>query len=220
MALKLKKIVKDLYIPFVLNSLILVFSVFAYYLAKFTPYNAVIVGGMFDELIPFSPPWVIFYVLWYPLLVFVPCYIYKVNKSDFYTYISIKFIIDWIAIFIFVFYPTIFNRPELVVNDFFTWVLNLVYINDTPALNCLPSTHCTVCFASIYTILKSNKIPKKCKVIATIIFMLIVLSTLFVKQHAIVDVIVAFILTVIVSLIVYKFKLDKQLENKIEKSRF
>lgn len=217
MVVKLKKIVRELYIPFVLNALLLMFSVFAYYLAKLTPYNAVIVGGTFDEFIPLSPPWVIFYVLWYPLLVFVPCYIYKTNKSDFYTYISTKFIIDLIAIFIFVFYPTMFNRPELVVNDFFTWVLNLVYINDTPALNCLPSTHCTVCFTSIYIIAKSNKIPKKCKAIGITIFMLIVLSTLFVKQHAIVDVIVAFILTAIISFVVYKFKLDKKLETKIEK---
>ena len=110
-----------------------------------------------------------------------------------------------------------FNRPELVVNDVFTWILNVVYMNDTPAMNCLPSMHCTTCFTSMYVIIKSNKIPKKCKVLAPIIFTLIVLSTLFVKQHAIVDVVTALLLTTAVSFAVYKFKLSDKAESFFEK---
>ena len=219
MYLKFRNLIKDLWLPFLISVLVLIFHVTTYYLAKFTPIEAVVVGGRLDDMIPFSPIWVIFYVLWHPLLILAPCYLYKINKSDFYTYIVITFIIEVVAIFIFIFYPTIFNRPELVVNDIFTWILNIVYMNDTPAMNCLPSMHCTVCFTSIYVFLKSNKIPKKCKVLALFIFGMIVLSTLLVKQHAIVDVIAAFILTILVSLIVYKIKLDKRVENIIEKSR-
>ena len=81
----------------------------------------------------------------------------------------------------------------------------------------MPSMHCTVCFTSIYSIIKCNKITKKCKAFFTFIFIGIVLSTLFVKQHAILDVVTAFILTAIISVIVYKLKLDKKFENYIEK---
>lgn len=218
MSVKIKSLIRELWIPFVLSVLLLIFHTTTYFLAKFTPFEAVTVGGELDALIPLSPIWVIFYVIWYPLLILTPCYIYIKDKSKFYTYIMVKLILDVVASFIFFFYPTIFNRPDLVVHDFFTWTLNIVYMNDTPAMNCLPSMHCIVCFTAIYVILKSNKILKKCKTVATIIFLLIVLSTLFVKQHAIVDVVAAFILTALVSFLVNKLKLDKKLENRIEKN--
>lgn len=219
MQLKIKKLIEEFKTPFILSVAVLIFHVATYYLAKLTPFEAVMIKGRLDDLIPFSPFWVIFYVLWHPLLIITPCLLYKNNKEDFYSYIIIDFIIVVLAIFIFVFYPTIFDRPDLVVNDLFTWILNIVYLNDTPAMNCLPSMHCTVCFTSIYSIVKSNKITKKCKAFTSVIFMLIVLSTVFVKQHSVFDIIAALILTAIVSLIVYIFKLDKKLANKIEKSR-
>lgn len=217
MKLKLTNAIKTYWLPFTLSVFLLIFHATTYFLAKFTPVEAVVVGGKLDDIIPFLPFWVIFYVLWYPLLIFVPCYIYKYDRGKFYTYIIIKFVIDVVSFFIFIFYPTIFNRPELVVNGPFTWVLNIIYMNDTPAMNCLPSMHCTTCFTSIYTIVKSNKIPKKCKVLFSIIFVLIVLSTLFVKQHAIIDVITALILTIIVSFLIYKLKLDNKVEQFFER---
>ena len=215
---RVKKIMYDLKIPLILSISLVVFHVTTYYLVKFTPFEAQIVGdNIFDSSIPFMPEWTIFYVLWHPLLIITPCILYKLNKSDFYTYIVVKFFIEFIAIFIFFFYPTLFIRPEFEVKDIFTWFLNLVYITDTPALNCLPSMHCTVCFTSIYAFVKSNKIGKKCKAFFSIIFIGIILSTLFVKQHAIMDVVTAFLLTLIVSLVTYKFKLDKKFERYIEK---
>ena len=217
MVVKIKSLVKTFWLPVLLSSVLVIFQGLSYYLAKMTPLEAVVVGSRIDNLIPFLPFWVIFYVLWHPLLVLVPCYIYKMSKQEFYSYIVINFIIEVVAFFIFVFFPTIMERPTFIVNDIFTWLLNIVYMNDTPAMNCLPSMHCTVCFTSIYVILKSNKIPKKCKVLSTIIFILIVFSTMFVKQHAVMDVIAALILTLVVSLLVCKFKLDKKMENKVEK---
>ena len=77
--------------------------------------------------------------------------------------------------------------------------------------------HCTVCFTSIYAFVKSNKIGKKYKTFFSVIFIGIILSTLFVKQHALMDVVTAFLLTLIVSLVTYKFKLDKKFERYIEK---
>lgn len=215
---KVKKIIYDFRIPLILSISLILFHTSTYYLVKFTPISAVVVGNsQLDKLIPFMPEWTLFYVLWHPLLIITPCFLYKVNKENFYTYIVIKFFIEVIAIFIFFFYPTLFIRPEFVVKDIFTWFLNLVYITDTPALNCMPSMHCTVCFTSIYSIIKCNKITKKCKAFFTLTFIGIVLSTLFVKQHAILDVVTAFILTAIISVIVYKLKLDKKFENYIEK---
>lgn len=215
---KLKRLIYELRIPLMLSILLVVFHVTTYYLVKFTPFETTVVGNnKFDQAIPFVPEWTLFYVLWHPLLIIAPCILYKFNKSDFYTYIVVKFFIEVIAIFIFFFYPTLFIRPEFVVKDIFTWFLNLVYITDTPALNCMPSMHCTVCFTSIYAFVKSNKIEKKCKAFFSFIFIEIILSTLFVKQHAILDVIAALLLTTVVSIFVYIFKLDKKFENKIEK---
>ena len=214
---KIQNLIKELWLPFVISIIVLLFHTSTYYLCKFTPIEPVMVGGELDKMIPFSPIWVMFYVLWHPLLVITPCLLYKNNKNDFYKYIIINFIIEIVVIFIFTLYPTIYDRPYLVVNDFFTWVLNIIYVTDTPPTNCLPSMHCVICFTAIFVLLKSNKIEKKCKALGTFIYIMIVLSTLFVKQHAIVDVMASLILVILSSLLVYKFQLDKKLENKIEK---
>lgn len=217
MNFKMEKFIKELWVPLIISIIVLLFHTSTYYMCKFTPFEPTLVGGALDQKIPFSPVWVVFYVLWHPLLIITPCLLYLNNRDDFYKYIVINFLIEVLVIFIFIFYPTIYNRPDLVVNDFFTWVLNIIYMSDTPATNCLPSMHCIICFTAIYIIVKSNKIGKKCKVFGSLIYVLIVLSTLFVKQHAIIDIVSSLICVILSSLIVCNFKLDNKLKRKIEK---
>ena len=63
--------------------------------------------------------------------------------------------------------------------------------------------HCVYCFVTSFYILKCNKINIKYRSLIVTISMLIVLSTLLIKQHIIEDVILSLIYTTIVIIIVY-----------------
>ena len=95
------------------------------------------------------------------------------------------------ALIIFIFFQTSVSRPIIVGDDMFSNMIRNIYANDRP-VNCCPSLHvalaliCSiwVCRVSENRILKSTVI---------VVGYLIILSTLFIKQHVIMDVIVAFI---------------------------
>ncbi|MDD4795807.1 MAG: phosphatase PAP2 family protein, partial [Bacilli bacterium] len=74
------------------------------------------------------------------------------------------------------------------------------------------SGHCIICFVMIFSFLKSENITLKNKTIFIIINILIILSTLFVKQHVIYDVIGSFILTITSFYLIYKTNLLKKIK--------
>ena len=79
-------------------------------------------------------------------------------------------------------------RPELAVSDFFTGVLSLVYFFDTPT-NCFPSMHCLFAYLVFRQSLSSPGAKLWYRVFCAVFTVLVCLSTLFVKQHVIADVI-------------------------------
>ena len=72
---------------------------------------------------------------------------------------------------------------------------------------CLPSIHCLSCFYIILALLKS-KTNKYFKITNVIVCILIVFSTLFIKQHVILDVLASLIITIISYILVFRFKLN------------
>lgn len=214
---KIEKIMIDYRVPCLLIVLELIYQGLLYYFVKITPFSARIVGGGIDTSIPFIPVWVVFYVIWYPLLILTPCFLYHQDRKTYYLYLISKIIIDTIATFIFFFYPTLLIRPEFEITGIFTWVLSIVYWLDNPAMNCFPSIHCTTCFTIIFILLKSSEIKKKYRTVGIVISILIILSTLLVKQHALIDVIGAFFLSLAILWLVYKGKIHLYIQNKIEK---
>ena len=113
-------------------------------------------------------------------------------------------LVDIMALITFFIYPTEVIRPEIVVNDFTTWFIDFTYKSDMPAVNCLPSLHCILTFICIFYVLVSKNIKWYKKLILFIISILIVLSTVYVKQHIVEDIILAFIYSVIGIFIIYK----------------
>ena len=114
-----------------------------------------------------------------------------------------------IANIIFILYPSTIERALFKVNDVASFVLNITYSLDTP-VNCLPSMHCMFCFTTIYGIINS-KLSYRNKLFFCLYLVLIVFSTLFIKQHVIYDVILSFIIS-IVCFYVSKFKVFDKLK--------
>ena len=166
--------------------------------------------------VPLIKPFVLVYDSWYPFIVMNTFLIYRSDKKIF-NYLIVTMLGGAILSQItFVAYPTVVLRPNIEVKNAIDWLLDFTYKSDTPAVNCLPSMHCVYCFVTSYYILKCSNLKKRVKTPIIIFAILIVLSTVFIKQHIIEDVILAFIYTSIVITLVHfnKNNIDK-LFNKL-----
>lgn len=101
--------------------------------------------------------------------------------------IIIGFIISYITYF---FFQTTVPRPILVGNDLFIRILRFVYDTDKP-YNCFPSIHALTCYLMIKSISNSPIRNTFNKLIIIVTSLLIIVSTLFIKQHVILDLVVA-----------------------------
>lgn len=154
---------------------------------------------------PLIKEFIYIYNSWYPF-VFITAFIGYRKDKELYKKLIFAMIIGIIlSQLTFIIYPTIVIRPEIEVKNLTDYILYLTYYFDTPAVNCLPSVHCLLCFISMYYITINKNLKNKIKIPIIIYFILIVLSTFFTQQHLLIDAILAFIYTIISIIIVHIF---------------
>lgn len=181
-----------------------------YYLIKHFVHDYNIINSFIN--VPLVKPFIYFYGSWYPFILLSTFIVYK-NDNKLFHYMIISMLLGALMSQItFILYPSMIIRPNIEVHNITDWILNFTYISDDPPINCLPSMHCVYCFVTSFFILKCDSIKTKYKLLFAIYSFLIVISTVFVKQHVIEDVILAFIYTVIVLFIVH---LNKERINKL-----
>ena len=163
-----------------------------------------------DSKIPFIPYMIIIYNLFYPMI-FISFYnIFNRDKDTYYKGITSGILGYIIADIIFLLYPVEMIRPDItnlnidVINNF---ILQLTYKIDNPPINCFPSIHCIFCFQAIYSIIRCKNYNYK--YISIFILFLIIISTLLVKQHYVIDVLGALVVVIITNFIVYLIKRKK-----------
>ncbi len=209
----MKTLIKRLNLKLLLVILgLVIFEAFIFFLTKPFIQNPYVLGSNLDNKIPFISQFVWIYVFWYTMLFWVPYYIFIKNKDSFYKYTVTFVITTLIAGVIFVSFPNTVIRANITNNNLSSQLVQIIYALDDPGINCLPSIHCLYSFLFIFAILdtKSNS-PKWLKILITILSILVVLSTLFIKQHVIYDAIAAFVIGIIVWEIVDKCKLYKKI---------
>ena len=172
---------------FILQSLI-------YFITKLFQNNPVYLNNAIDDRIPFIPSFVVFYVMWYLFLILIPLLILKYNKKVFDKYIVVSILYAILEGIIFILFPTTMNRQPLVVTDISTWVVDIIYKVDTPVCNLFPSAHCAFSILFIISILDVKEVKKEYKILIIISSLLIILSTLFIKQHVVIDVLGALLI--------------------------
>ena len=155
------------------------------------------------------------YDLWYPFVLIVSLLIYRQNKDIFKRMILVMLFSALLAQITFIAYPSMIERPNIEVNDFTDWLLNTTYFYDTPAVNCLPSMHCTYCFIIIYYIIRCHNLNKRYSIGIIVFSFLIILSTLFTKQHILEDVILAFCYTLLTINILNRIIYIKESSKKV-----
>ncbi|MBM7694200.1 hypothetical protein JOC77_003644 [Peribacillus deserti] len=173
-------------IPFLLLLLIIPALGFIYTVLNEHPRKAANISTAFDQHIPFIPVFIIPYIIWYGyVLGYLIYFCFKDTKVYIKSLITIT-IGECICFIIFFFFQTTVNRPDLTSDVPFYHLVNFIYENDRP-FNCFPSIH----VLTTYVIMLASLHIKNKHVIHSILIQgmgsLIILSTLFVKQHVIWD---------------------------------
>ena len=144
-----------------------------------------------DEKIPLLTPFVIFYVLAYVQWGLNYILIGRDSKRLCYQFVLGDILSKVVCLFFFILLPTTLTRPEITGTDLFSQLVRFIYSVDAP-VNLFPSIHCLESWCCIRAAFKMNLKTEKCTRyyrIATIIMSLgVFASTLFIKQHVIVDV--------------------------------
>lgn len=168
-----------------------------------------IINVPLDSKIPFCEYFIIPYILWFFYIVGVCVYMYfKANDKEF-SQIAAALIAGMsLYLIISMIYPNgITLRPDYIPDNLCGRIVAGLYVTDT-STNVFPSIHCYNSLAVHIALCKCNAIKetKRHRLILSLSLLLcvsIILSTMFLKQHSVVDVIGAFIMMAVMYVIVY-----------------
>ncbi len=166
-----------------------------------------------DSIIPFIPWFIWPYIFWYLFVVGTVLYFFFRNVKDFYKITAFLFIGMTICLIIFTIFPTSFDhRPlQFQADSISAFFINSIYAADK-CQNVFPSIHVYNSIGCAIAICKCNdfKHGALIKAFAIVAAVLIALSTMFIKQHSILDVISACILAIIMYIFVYRNKSEEK----------
>lgn len=202
---RIKKLIKDYRHAWVLLYG-LIYMPWFIYLEGRTGVRHFLIHSPIDDYIPFVEYFIVPYLLWFAFVAVAAGYFFFTDKWGFYRLCA--FLIAGMTFFLFLctVFPNGLNlRPSYFERDnVFVDLVRYIYAKDTPT-NVLPSIHVFnsigVCIA-----IHHSEALKKHKLItyaAYILAVLIILSTMFLKQHSVTDVIAAFALACIIYPFVY-----------------
>lgn len=169
------------------------------YLEKNVTNNFHIIHTALDERIPFVEMFIVPYLLWFVFITFATLYFFFTSRSEFYRMAAFMIIGMTVFLIISTIYPngqilrpTVFARENIFVD-----LVRDLYIGDTPT-NIFPSIHAYNSIG-VHLAVRNSERLKENKIAQHGTFMLavlIILSTMFLKQHSVLDVIGAIILAV------------------------
>lgn len=158
-----------------------------------------------DDVIPFVKYAVVAYVLWFPYIVFTLLYfLLHADRREFWR-LSVSLMIPMMATLLF--YVIVPNgldiRPSYVEgDDVFAWAVRLIWAGDTPN-NVCPSIHVFVSvlidLAWSRSALTENR--PSWRLVSHLTDFAIVMSTMLLKQHSVIDVCSGIIVAVVMNAI-------------------
>lgn len=145
-----------------------------------------------DDYIPFLDFFVIPYVMWYPFLLVAGLGLLHRDVPEMKRYVWFMIAGFGFSMLFCVLFPNGQDlRPTQFARDnFFTWLLARVYAADTNT-NVLPSMHIIGCVAACCGVFRSAAL-RRWRLPILVVAILICLSTVFVKQHSILDIFAGF----------------------------
>ncbi len=180
-----------------------------------------------DNEIPFIEIFIIPYFLWFAYVAVAVAIAFLTDKEQYFKSIAFLFIGMTVFLIISTLWPNAQNlRPRIMPRDnIFTRMVSYLYSIDTPT-NLWPSIHVYNSIGAYLCIAKCKATKDKkwiCN-LSLILSILIILSTMFLKQHSTFDVMTAFLMAGIVAIAVYRedvsaFFKEKALEKEKQKDK-
>ena len=176
------------------------------YLEKTVTKHFYLIHSPLDDYIPFVEYFVVPYLFWFLFMLIFGLYFFFTNRSDFYKLAA--FLCTGMTIFLIIctVFPNGLNlRPTTFERDnIFVEMVKHVYSTDTPT-NVLPSIYVFNSIGICVAVAHSNSLKshRGVQAFAYITAFLIILSTVFLKQHSVTDVIAAVVLACIIYPFVY-----------------
>ncbi len=172
-----------------------------------------------DDYIPFCEYFIVPYLMWFGYVAWGISYFFLKNKSEYYKLCAFLFTGMTIFLIISTVYPNgHYLRPTTFEhNNIFTQAVRWLYSTDTPT-NLFPSIH-------VYNSLGINlavwhcenfKNNKKVRYGSAILCVSIILSTMFLKQHSVFDVVTGIVLAAFMYSVVYGRSWARQPDGKLE----
>ncbi|MBR5780193.1 MAG: phosphatase PAP2 family protein [Clostridia bacterium] len=187
--------------------------------------NVLLIESPLDADIPFCEWFIIPYCTWYFCIAAIVIYpLFKSDRREFLRSNLVLMGAMLIPMFICTFVPNGIDmalRPDfdsLGRDNILIDMVKIIYNADTPPRNVMPSMHVSISFAMFFVILQSKTMCKSvyAKILSGIWCVMISASTVFIKQHSILDVYAGIAVAVVVALIGYIGEriYDKTKENK------
>lgn len=156
------------------------------FIAQLMPGRALHVPELaLDRLVPLQPAWALIYGSLYLFLIVLPVFV--VRQEDQIRRTVMAYLMVWMTAYVcFLAYPTMASRPtEVIGRGFVVWGLRFLYSADPP-YNCFPSLHVAHSFVSALT---CYRVHRGVGISATLCAVLVGVSTLYTKQHYVLDII-------------------------------
>lgn len=206
-------------------SYFIIYMVWFYYLERTVTKNYHIVHIKLDDMIPFNEWFLIPYMLWFLFIFATVSYFFLTSRSDFYKLTAFLFIGMTICLIIYTIWPNGQDlRPNLDAlgrDNIFIRIIRNLYRTDTPT-NVCPSIHVFNSIGAAIAINKSEVLKKKkwLTISTVILTILICMSTVFLKQHSVFDVMMGILLALVMYLVVYVWVGNKQSVRAKEKELY
>lgn len=133
------------------------------------------------------------YMVWMPFLYLTLIYFYYRDRRLYFHTLLAYTVSVLICYGIYLTYQTTVPRSVILDNDLLSQMVMFVYRNDAP-YNCFPSIHCLSSYLLFIAANKSPVIRSRVVVVIGLLAGTIIVSTVFVKQHVVMDVFAGVIL--------------------------
>ena len=164
-----------------------------------------IIHSPFDDMIPFCEYFIIPYLMWFPLMFLSLLYFLLKDKETFINLCFFMFTGMSVSLFIYLILPNGLDlRVEITSNNIFSWMVRMIQSVDDPS-NVCPSIHVASTLAIMMVVLRYDKFrhPLFAKGGVSLVAIGIILSTMFLKQHSIIDVAAGIALSLFLYIITY-----------------
>lgn len=163
-----------------------------------------------DDYIPFCEVFVVPYLLWFVYVAAVVIFLFFKNKQEYYRICIFLFTGMTIFLIISTLFPNghHLRLAEMPRDNVFTRIVDVLWKTDTPT-NLWPSIHVYNSMGAHFAIIRSRELENRrgIKAVSFVLAISIILSTMFIKQHSVFDVLTGIAMGSIMYVLVYRREL-------------